>query len=135
MKIAVDKNTINEVKLNNNYIYLFDDEPLEVLLNTGLHCIYYKHCNFVDINLTDYNVNCIKKAKVTDKDWNILPKKVNYKIGIIIPNYNYEHTIEKCLNSILNQTYKNYKVYIIDDGSNDITKNYLNEHFWNHEDQ
>ena len=35
MKIAIDKNSINLVKPNNDYIYLFDKEPLEELLNTG----------------------------------------------------------------------------------------------------
>lgn len=49
-------------------------------------------------------------------------------IDIIIPVYNTPIIdLERCLNSILNQTYKNYKVYIIDDGSNDITKSYLDD--------
>ena len=42
-----------------------------------------------------------------------------YKIGIIIPNYNYEHTIEKCLTSIFKQTYKNYEIIFVDDMSTD----------------
>ena len=55
MKIAIDKNTLDIKKTNDEYIYLFDKEPLEDLLNTNLHCIYYKNCKFVDINLTDYD--------------------------------------------------------------------------------
>ena len=35
MKIAVDKNSISAVKDSNEYIYLFDKEPLEELLRTG----------------------------------------------------------------------------------------------------
>lgn len=118
MKIAVDKNSIGVVDNKNEYIYLFEDETLEELLNTNLHCVYYKKCGFVDINLTDYDIDCIKKAKITDKDYNKIEKK-NYKIGIIIPNFNYEHTIEKCLNSIVSQTYTNYEVIFVDDVSTD----------------
>lgn len=120
MKIAVDKNSYKAIKKDNNeYIYLFDDETLEELLETKLHCMNYKHCKYVDINLTDYDIDCIKKAKITDKDYNKLPEKKDYKIGIIVPNYNYEHTIEKCLKSILNQTYKNYEIIFVDDMSTD----------------
>ena len=120
MKIAVDKNSYQVAKDDGNkYIYLYEDEPLEDLIKTKLHCMEYNECEFVDINTTDYNIDCIKKCKITDKDWDKLPEKVNYKIGIIIPNYNYEHTIEKCLTSILNQTYKNYEIIFIDDMSAD----------------
>jgi glycosyltransferase involved in cell wall biosynthesis len=120
MKIAIDKNTLDAVKKKGNeYIYLFDEEPYDELIELNLHCLYYKECKFVDINLTDYNIDCIKKAKLTDKDWYELPEKVDFKIGIIIPNYNYEHTIEKCLTSILDQTYKNFEIVFIDDMSTD----------------
>ncbi|MDR4931332.1 glycosyltransferase family 2 protein [Segatella bryantii] len=43
------------------------------------------------------------------------------KVSIIIPAYNVEKYIEKCLTSIINQTYKNIEIIIIDDGSNDST--------------
>lgn len=120
MKIAVDKNTYQVAKNDGNeYIYLFDDEQLDTLLNTKLHCIKYTKCEFVDINLTEFEVDCIKQCKITDKDYDKLPPKIDYKIGIIIPNYNYEHTIEKCLTSIFNQTYKNYEIIFVDDMSTD----------------
>lgn len=49
-------------------------------------------------------------------------------IDIIIPVYNTPlQDLERCLNSIINQTKNNYKVYIIDDGSNEETKNYLDD--------
>ena len=44
------------------------------------------------------------------------------EISIIIPFYNGEKYIEKCLNSLINQTYKNIKIYCIDDGSTDNSK-------------
>ena len=119
MKIAVDKNTYKVTKKDGNeYIYLFDNENYQELLKTGLHCLHYKYCGFVDINLTEYEIDCIKKTTPDEKDWDKIERK-DYKIGVIIPNYNYEHTIEKCLESILNQTYKNFEIVFIDDCSTD----------------
>lgn len=127
MRIAVDKNTYQVANKDNEYIYLFEKESLEELLKINLHCVNYKYCDFVDINLTDYDIDCIKKAKITDQDYDKI-ERTYYKIGIIIPNYNYEHTIEKCLTSIANQTYKNYEVVFVDDMSTDnsvqIAKSY-----------
>lgn len=45
------------------------------------------------------------------------------KISIIIPIYNAEKYIEKCLNSIKKQTYSNYEIIIVDDGSKDNSLN------------
>ena len=119
MVIGIDKNTLNVPKNKNyKYIYLYDNEPLKDLKKTKMHCVQYKYCNYVDINLTDYDIDCIKKCKITDKDWDKIERK-DYKIGIIIPNYNYEHTLEKCFDSILNQTYTNYEIIFVDDCSTD----------------
>ena len=38
---------------------------------------------------------------------------------IIIPNYNNEEWLDKCLSSIFNQTYKDYEVIVVDDCSTD----------------
>lgn len=43
------------------------------------------------------------------------------KVSVIIPAYNAGLYLEKCVESILNQTYSNVEVIIINDGSNDMT--------------
>lgn len=49
-------------------------------------------------------------------------------IDIIIPVYNTpKKDLERCFVSILRQTFKDYKVYIIDDGSNYETKSFLDD--------
>ncbi len=41
------------------------------------------------------------------------------KVSVIIPVYNEEHYIEQCVRSVMNQTYRNLEILIIEDGSED----------------
>lgn len=41
------------------------------------------------------------------------------KVSIIVPVYNIELYITKCVNSLINQTYKNIEIILVDDGSSD----------------
>ncbi|MBE7065896.1 MAG: glycosyltransferase [Ruminococcaceae bacterium] len=41
------------------------------------------------------------------------------KISILVPVYNVEKYIDECLDSIINQTYKNLEIILVDDGSTD----------------
>lgn len=43
----------------------------------------------------------------------------NDLISVIVPVYNVEKYLHKCINSIINQTYKNIEIILIDDGSTD----------------
>lgn len=47
------------------------------------------------------------------------------KYSIIIPVYNVEEYLDRCLKSILNQTYSNYEVIIVNDGSPDNSDNII----------
>lgn len=43
-------------------------------------------------------------------------------ISIVVPIYNNEKTLKKCIESILNQSYKYFQLILIDDGSTDLSK-------------
>lgn len=50
-------------------------------------------------------------------------------ISVIIPTYNRREQLCQCLDSILRQSYKNFEVIIVDDGSKDDTETYIKENY------
>lgn len=56
----------------------------------------------------------------------------NPAISIIIPVYNASATIRKCLDSILDQTFKDYELLLINDGSKDDSLTILREYEGQH---
>lgn len=55
-------------------------------------------------------------------------KSTNDLVTIIIPVYNTEKYLNRCLDSVINQTYKNLEIICINDGSKDNSLNILNEY-------
>ncbi|MCW1324243.1 glycosyltransferase [Campylobacter jejuni] len=44
---------------------------------------------------------------------------MNKTVGVVIPIYNVEKYLKECLDSVINQTYKNLQVVLVNDGSTD----------------
>ncbi len=53
--------------------------------------------------------------------------KNKIKFSIIVPVYNVEKYLKECLTSLVNQTYKNYEVIIVNDGSTDNSRAIIND--------
>lgn len=91
MLIAIDNLKGIEKLKGHELIYVFKNENLEELLKTGLYCKRAEDISKVDINLTDYDIRCKKKAKINDEDLFDMPFIKQNKFAIIIPNYNNDH--------------------------------------------
>lgn len=69
-----------------------------------------------------------KKTKVNE----LVGEKMNNKkeplISIVIPVYNVEKYLKECIESLINQTYKNIELIFINDGSTDHSLQILNEY-------
>lgn len=53
---------------------------------------------------------------------------MNSKVSIIVPLYNAENYMQKCIDSIISQTYQNLEIILVDDGSADQTLNMAREY-------
>lgn len=49
------------------------------------------------------------------------------KVSVIVPVYNVENYIEKCLTSLVNQTLKDIEIIVVNDGSKDNSKKIIND--------
>ena len=51
-------------------------------------------------------------------------------VSIIIPAYNSEKFIRRCLDSVVNQIYKNIEIIVVDDASTDNTEKIIKTNYY-----
>ena len=80
------------------------------------------------------NCNMADRQVFMELLWNTLDKElleilyVLPKICVIVPVYNVEEYLAKCLDSVINQTYKNLEIICVNDGSTDSSAKILDEY-------
>ena len=112
-----NKSKKNNIKYFLRYIRIF------ILLNLFLFIKFYIY--FINNNLIKYkefindckNLKRYNKIKLQDSNY--------YYLSICIPAHNMEKYIEKSLLSIINQSFQNFEIIIVNDNSNDNTENIL----------
>lgn len=134
--------------LNYNLTIIIDDEKyIDELLKYNVHIKMLKYAKeYYDILISDTDniekISARKKAVIgtgnkrriqyIDKfDINKILKekpKDNIKFSIVVPNYNNGDWIGKTIESVLNQTYNNWELYIIDDMSTDNSIEVINKY-------
>ena len=50
------------------------------------------------------------------------------KYSFIVPVYNTEKYLKKCLDSLVNQTYKDFEIIVVNDGSTDKSSNIISKY-------
>jgi len=55
--------------------------------------------------------------------------RYNFLVSVIIPTYNRRELVARAVKSVINQTYWNTEIIVVDDGSTDNTKNFLQSFF------
>jgi glycosyltransferase involved in cell wall biosynthesis len=80
---------------------------------------YSFQTNGFDIGL---RIHALFDTISTYSEWE---KFMDHLVSVIVPIYNVERFLERCFESIFHQTYKNYEIIAIDDGSTDESASIL----------
>lgn len=86
-----------------------------------------KTSDFINgINKSGLNLNTPDKNPL-NPPFDTSNNKIENKFIVVVPVYNAEKYIKKCIGSIMSQTYKNFELVVVDDKSTDNTLNIIND--------
>ena len=113
MTLLWNLNRVDKKKQYNKILY---KEIYEIL----------KSDNYIHEQFNNFEINFLNHLKNngeerTSEIFLYSPKEKNPQISVIIPIYNCEKYIKECLSSLIKQTFKNFEIICINDGSNDDT--------------
>jgi glycosyltransferase involved in cell wall biosynthesis len=60
-------------------------------------------------------------------------KSISPVVSVILPTLNREGYLHRCIDSVMNQSFKNWELIVVDDGSTDFTYNLVNEYLMRNE--
>ena len=86
----------------------------------------------IEISILILTIFCCLRAVLYITSWQLLPateslNRIKPLISVLIPARNEEKSIGKCLGSLLDQTYPNLEIIVIDDQSTDRTSEIIQE--------
>ena len=107
---------LNRVDKKKQYNKILYKEIYEIL----------KSDNYIHEQFNNFEINFLNHLKnngeeITSEIFLYSPKEKNPQISVIIPIYNCEKYIKECLSSLIKQTFKNFEIICVNDGSNDDT--------------
>jgi len=119
MTLLWNLNRVDKKKQYNKILY---KEIYDILKNDN-----YIHDYFNDFEIKFLNHLINYGEENTSNSFIFSPNETNPKISVIIPIYNCEKYIKECLSSLFEQTFKNFEIICINDGSTDNTLKILKE--------
>ena len=118
IKISIFLENLNLIENKETYFKFLFKEIYEIIKKNN-----YLHNNFnnIDSKFLNYSINYDEEIAFDISLGIKIYSKTHPKISIIMPIFNSENFIEECLNSLINQTFKNFELICVNDGSTDNT--------------